>query len=220
MLGTLFQPVTSPAGRATGPRTIRPGPRNGLVGGRRSGTVGGVSDRWFCFLRAINTGDRRVTNELLLDAFASFGVGDVEAYRAAGNVTFRAEDDLPARTARLAGHLAAELGFECPLFLRRSDDLRAIAGRCPFTDSELAGTEGRVQLTFLEAAPKDEAIAEVRLLVPDDDRVVLAGQEWWWLPSGGVSGSVLPVRRIETILGPMTMRTKATIDGMLARFAG
>ena len=178
-----------------------------------------MSGRWFCFLRAINTGARRVTNERLLRAFTTFGALDVAAYQAAGNVTFRTNGGVAPSAAELADHLGAELGFECPAFIRNGTALQSIAEQCPFTDADLAGTEGRVQIAFLERAAGDEAVNEVRSLVPADDLVVLTGTEWWWLPKAGISDSELPVRQVETILGPMTMRTKATIDRMLARFA-
>jgi uncharacterized protein (DUF1697 family) len=46
-------------------------------------------ERYYAFLRAINTGNRRLSNEQLLAPFLELGFTDVAAYQAAGNVTFR-----------------------------------------------------------------------------------------------------------------------------------
>jgi hypothetical protein len=48
--------------------------------------------RYYAFLRAINTGDRRLTNAQLVAPFHELGYVDVAAYQAAGNVTFRCND--------------------------------------------------------------------------------------------------------------------------------
>ncbi|MEL6891108.1 MAG: DUF1697 domain-containing protein [Actinomycetota bacterium] len=173
-------------------------------------------ERWFAFVRAINTGARRLRNDELIAAFDSFGLDEPAAFQAAGNVTFRSAE-APDETA-LAAHLGDELGFECPVFIRAAEDLGAIAASCPFGDDDLAGTEGRVQLTLLAAAPSSAAVDAVRKMVPTDDLVVIAGSEWWWLPRAGISTSTLRVRAIEDHLGPMTTRTLATVERLLAKF--
>ena len=55
-------------------------------------------------------------------------------------------------------------------------------------------------------------------MVPVEDRVVVSGREWYWLPVEGVSTSTLPVSRIEALLGEMTMRTLGTVARMHAEF--
>lgn len=172
------------------------------------------------FLRAINTGDRRVTNEALLAPFVAAGFADVAAHQAAGNVVFRAAADCPPAAAELEPLLAAAYGFETQVFLRRLDELRSIVDAVPFTAAQLGSTEGRVQVTFLRDAPDADAIAAVRRLVPPDDRVVVAGAEWYWLPRAGISTSALHVPAVERVLGPMTMRTLGTLERLLAKFAG
>lgn len=172
--------------------------------------------RYFVFLRAINTGGRRLTNDEMLAPFRNRGFLDVAAYQAAGNITFRSAD--PVDPEVLDAELADSYGFEAPTFVRRADDLRRIADSSPFGGDDLAGTEGRVQVTFLSSRPAHDAIASVAALVDAPDRVVVDGWEWYWLPQAGVSGSALPVARIERLLGPMTMRTLGTVQRMLAKF--
>ncbi len=55
----------------------------------------------FLFLRAINTGSRRVTNDELLAPLIAAGFADVAAFQAAGNITLRSEGD----TSLDAGHV-------------------------------------------------------------------------------------------------------------------
>jgi uncharacterized protein (DUF1697 family) len=177
-----------------------------------------VTIRMFAFIRAINTGGRRLTNADLLEPFVSAGLHDVAAYQAAGNVTFRSDrapDDLEAE---LTDRLAEAYGFDAPTFVRTATQLRAAVDGHPFDPEEVARTEGRIQLTFLAAAPTAAQVTEVIELVPTDDLVAIADRHWYWLPRAGVSTSALPVTRIERILGPMTMRTLATAERMLTRF--
>lgn len=178
---------------------------------------GGPSDtRWFAFLRAINTGGRRLTNDEQVVPFAALGFTDVAAHQAAGNITFRAAGEVDLDEVERTVEDA--YGFPSEVFLRSGDEVDDVVAADVFTDDELAGTAGRVQVTFLHAAPDDATRAEVEALVPDEDVVRFTGRHWWWLPVAGVSGSSLPVRRVEAVVGPMTMRTLGTVTRMRRRF--
>jgi uncharacterized protein (DUF1697 family) len=176
--------------------------------------------RYFAFLRAINTGGRRLTNEQLLAPFRELGFTDVAAYQAAGNVTFRCTDPRSVDEERIEAALADAYGFAVPTFVRTSGDLRSIAAASPFTAEERARTAGKVQVSFLRTTATTDVADRVMALVPPEDRVVVDGRHWYWLPVAGVSASTLPVGRIEAELGVMTMRTLGTVERMLSRFAG
>jgi uncharacterized protein (DUF1697 family) len=173
--------------------------------------------RYFAFLRAINTGSRRLTNEQLLAPFLALGLTDVAAYQAAGNVTFCSHDAIDER--RIEEELVSAFGFEAPAFVRSAAEIEAIVAVEPFSPTEVAATAGRVQVTFLRSRPSPGQIARLGDLVPDADRVRVIGREWYWLPVEGVSGSALPVGRIEALLGEMTMRTLGTVARMSSKFA-
>ena len=142
--------------------------------------------RYFVFLRAINTGKRRLTNEQLVAPFEQLGLSDVAAYQAAGNVTFRSARPNDSLTDRLETALAEAYGFTAHAFLRSGEDLQAIADAEPFTRAELAPTEERIQVAFMKKAVSDDEIAEVAMLVPPADR--LSFGEWIdWSFGAGIS---------------------------------
>ena len=174
--------------------------------------------RFFVFIRAINVGGRRLTNEQLIEPFLRLGFSEVAAYQAAGNITFRTDDTDGVVLERLERALTESYGFDAVIIVRNLDELRAIVEARPFTEEDLAGTEGRVQVTFLRSDADDASIAEAIALVPPDDRVEFGQRQWFWLPRNGISDSQLPVGSIEKVLGPMTIRTLGTISRMLEKF--
>jgi uncharacterized protein (DUF1697 family) len=174
---------------------------------------------YFAFLRAINTGGRRLTNEQLVEPFLGLGFTEVAAYQAAGNVAFRSDDPAAVDTDRLETALREAYGFAAPAFIRGVDELGAIVAEQPFTEVDLAGTDGRVQISFLRTAPSPETISRIEARVPPEDRVVFTGREWFWLPRRGVGDSQLSVGAIEELTGTMTMRTLGTVSRMLEKFS-
>lgn len=173
----------------------------------------------FLFLRAINTGTRRLTNDELLAPLVSAGYADVAAFQAAGNVAVRATDDSIVDEQQIERLLTTAYGFETPVFLRSIAELRAVVERCPFTEAQLDATSGKVQVTFTRSPAGPAEVARVAAVTPEEDLVEFAGTEWFWLPVDGVSSSKLPVPAIEKIVGPMTMRTLGTLERMLRKFA-
>ena len=176
-------------------------------------------DRYFAFLRAINTGSRRLTNDQLLAPFHELGFVDVAAYQAAGNVAFRCDDPDLADEGRIEAALADAYGFQAPTFVRSAAEVHHIATAQPFAAADVAVTAGKVQVTFLRSAPSPEAVDRVLSIAPPEDRVAVEGRHWYWLPVEGISTSAMPVGQIESVLGEMTMRTLGTVERMSSRFA-
>lgn len=54
-------------------------------------------------------------------------------------------------------------------------------------------------------------------LAGDDDRLAFGPRELFWLPSGGTRDSALDMKTIEKLLGPTTMRTKGTVEQLVAK---
>jgi uncharacterized protein (DUF1697 family) len=177
-----------------------------------------VGKRLFVFVRAVNIGGQRLTNDQLIEPFVRMGLADVAAYQTAGNITFHSVDPSEVEPERVSVALADALGFTTSVFVRDLAELRAIVDSRPFSDNEMRGTEGRVQVTFLQREPSAEAVAAVLALATCGDQVKFSGREWFWLPNKDVADSRLSISTIEEILGPMTMRTLGTVSRMLVKF--
>lgn len=174
---------------------------------------------YFAFVRAINTGGRRLNNDQIVEPFLRLGFADVAAYQTAGNVVFRTDDPRRSHPERLEAALSEAYGFQAPTFVRSVDELRTVVDEQRFTPEDLAATDGRIQVSFLLSAPNPTVISEIQALVPPEDRVVFSGREWFWLPTHGVSDSQLSVGAIEQRVGTMTMRTLGTVSRMFNKFA-
>lgn len=171
------------------------------------------------FLKGINLGNRRLTNEELRGHFEKLGLQDVATFRASGNVVFtsprkRAEREL---VEMLEGELAAVLGYPVATFLRTGAELREIAAAEPFEDTVRKRLRGKPQVMLLGSRPSASARSEALALAGADDALVFAERELHWLPAGGVSDSALDVKALARALGPVTVRTMATIEQIAAR---
>lgn len=165
------------------------------------------------FLRGMNVGGHRLTNEELRGCFAAMGFDQVATFRASGNVIFTAADEPEtALERRIEAGLKDALGYAVPTFVRNAADLRAIATRKPFAKLASGRPAGKLQVALLSAPPARATRASVLALASDEDRLELAPRELYWLPRGGIMDSALDMKALERLLGPMTMRTMATVE--------
>jgi uncharacterized protein (DUF1697 family) len=178
------------------------------------------------FLRGMNVGGHRLTNEQLRAHFTAMGFDAVRTFRASGNVVFadrRARIDaseLDLVRARIEQGLEAALGYAVPTFIRAAAELRAIAALQPFTAAQLRSSSGKLQVALLASAPEPSARKAVLALAGAGDRLTFAARELYWLPSGGLLESPLDLQAIAKLLGVMTMRTKGTIEQIAAKHFG
>jgi uncharacterized protein (DUF1697 family) len=192
--------------------------------------------RYAAFLRGMNVGGHRLTNDELRAHFETMGFVEVATFRASGNVVFadarEGPDDDTVRAEIEAG-LAAALGYEVPAFIRSHAEVRTIAAHEPFAPQRVRASAGKLQVAMLGAAPGAEARKQVLALASDEDLLAFgtssgAGErssraeerELYWLPSGGMRDSPLDLKRIDELLGAMTMRTKGTIELIARKHCG
>lgn len=174
--------------------------------------------RYVAFLRGMNLGNRRITNEELRRRFEEMGFEEVETFRASGNVIFLA----PKREAeeglarRVEAELGKRLGYGVPVFLRSGEEVAAVATTKPFDAKAVAKSKGKLQVSFLTKKPRAAAKKKALALAGDEDRLAIVGRELYWLPSGGISESELDLKAIEAALGPGTMRTMGTVEQIAA----
>lgn len=175
-------------------------------------------ERYVAFLRGMNLGGRRIKNDELRSRFEDLGLGDVSCFRASGNVIFAAKESSEAKlTAKIEAGLAESLGYEVPVFLRSAKQLRAIAAHDPFEPKRVEASAGKLQISLLAKKPAVKVRKKVLAMARDDDLLTLEGRELYWLPSGGTLDSELDLKAIESALGTWTMRTKGTIDQIVAK---
>jgi uncharacterized protein (DUF1697 family) len=175
--------------------------------------------RYVAFLRGMNLGGRRITNEELRSHFGALGCEEVATFRASGNVIFAIDAASEAKlAARLEGGLGERLGYEVPVFLRSAAELRAIASHEPFEAAHLKASKGKLQIAFLTKKPSASAAGDALAHATDEDRLAIEGRELYWLPDGGLSESDLDLKALAAILGPTTIRTKGTVDQIASKF--
>lgn len=169
-------------------------------------------NRHVAFLRGMNVGGHRLTNDELCGHFRALGLVEVSAFLASGNVLFvdaRAEEQ-PAIARRIEQGLHDALGYEVPTFLRTASEIDDIARRRPF-DPELMA-QGKPQVALLGRSPGKAAGRKVLEMAGERDLLALAGRELHWLPLGSYLDTDLDLGEIESVLGPMTVRTQRTIE--------
>jgi len=175
-------------------------------------------NRYVAFLRGMNLGKRRIKNEELRAEFEALGFDGVACFRASGNVVFGSEEsDQGALMEQIEAGLGEALGYAVPVFLRGARELSSIAGSQPFDVALLDASKGKLQVALLPERLGAAARRRVLGHASDEDRLAAEGRELYWLPSGGISESDLDLKAIEAEAGPWTMRTKGTIDQIVAK---
>ncbi|HSS04099.1 MAG TPA: DUF1697 domain-containing protein [Solirubrobacterales bacterium] len=175
-------------------------------------------DRYVAFLRGMNLGGRRITNDELRSHFEALGCDDVATFRASGNVIFERDEPAATLTSRLEGGLADALDYEVPVFLRSARELLAIAAQRPFDAKLVDASAGKLQVALLVKKPSAAAAGKALAMSTPVDRLALAGRELYWLPDGGMSDSELDLKAISAALGLTTIRTKGTIDQIASKY--
>ena len=177
-----------------------------------------ASHLWVALLRGMNVGGHRTTNAELAEEFEGLGFRDVVTYRASGNVIFEASSRSEGRLiAEIETRLEEALGYAVPTLLRSAAELRAIADFDPFDLEVLAASGGKLQVSLLGGEPSETAREQALSMATEDDRLLIAGRELYWLPSGGLLDAELDVDALDELLGISTRRTKGTIEGMAAK---
>jgi uncharacterized protein (DUF1697 family) len=167
----------------------------------------------------MNVGGHRLSNVELRTHFEELGFSDVNTFRASGNVLFAAANEPVDRmAAQIETGLAAALGYEVPVFLRNSSEIRKITALEPFAKPLVEASKGKLQVAMLSAKPAAKARKEVLAMATDEDRLAFGARELHWLPSGGILDTALDFKAIEKLLGPMTTRTIGTVQLLAAKY--
>jgi uncharacterized protein (DUF1697 family) len=171
------------------------------------------------FLKGINLGKRRISNDELRGHIDSLGLQDAAIFRASGNVVFtdsrsRTEDQL---AGLIESGLEGLLGYDVATFVRNRSDLLEIAGSEPFDKATRGRLAGKLQVGLLGDRPDAATRKKALELAGDEDALAFGPRELFWLPLGGMSDSSLELKALERLLGPMTIRTMGTIEQIAAK---
>ena len=122
---------------------------------------------YVAFLRAINTGKRRIKMVDLRSLYEEMGYRDVATHIATGNVVFEA--DATPLSVDLESRFHERFGFTSEVFLRSGNEVQSIIESVPWN-----GEDDLVEVSFLEREPHP-AVAralEVTAVGPEDLAVI------------------------------------------------
>jgi len=168
--------------------------------------------RYAAFLRGINVGGTRIAKDDLCAPFAAVGLENVTTFRASGNVIFDGPRESATKLAkRIEQRLADDLGFTRAItFIRTAAEMRALAA-----DDPIPSAPGqKLHVMFCLKKPP----ASVLEYATETDPLVIGKRELYWGPQGRMTDSEIDLKAIENLIGPLTMRTKDTVDQIAARW--
>lgn len=175
-------------------------------------------ERYAAFLRGMNVGGHRITNEELRTICTEIGLVDPACFRASGNVVFAAEPREAADVEdEIEQGLSSRLGYPVPVFVRTRAQVLAIAAHRPFGAESLQASAGKPQVALLGAPPSAAARRRITQMAGERDEVAFGPLEMHWLPHAGTLDSTLDMAAIESVLGPMTMRTAGTVQALAGK---
>jgi uncharacterized protein (DUF1697 family) len=172
------------------------------------------------FLRGINVGGHKATKGQLTAAFESLGFQDVSTFRASGNVLFTPPGRAKPKAAEIEAALEAVLGYSSRVFLRSNAQLGEIVRSAPFTPRQLAASNGKLQVCFLASRPGPAKRSAALDLATPGEPLAIEGADLFWLPHAGMMDAEVDLKALGRLVGPWTMRTFGTVQGMVDRMPG
>ena len=166
------------------------------------------------FLRAINVGGRFLKMADLAGHFTSLGLANVTTYINSGNVLFESRATrLDRLEANIERDLEPLLGFKSEVFLRRSEEVHAVAATAKEHRAVLP-EQGEVNVAFLNSPLSAEQSTALAALKNDLDDFAHTCREIYWLCRGNqmqskFSNAVLERRlKLRTTFRRVSMLTK------------
>ena len=172
--------------------------------------------RLVAFLRGMNLGRRRITNDELRTHFEDAGFPGATPYQASGNVVLEHDGEPAALESEIERHLEAALGYRVDTYVRALDALADLVGS---DATEAPGDGFKVHVIFTGRPVDDEAAAALSALEGPDDRFRALGREVLWFRRGGLQDSRISPGDLEAALGrEQTMRTLGTVRRIVSKF--
>jgi len=168
--------------------------------------------RYVAFLRAINTGNRRVRMADLRAVLSDAGYPDAATYIATGNVIF--DRAVPPDVAEMEAFIEAGLGFFSRVFLRSAEEIDALLRVVPWT-----GEGDVVDVSFLGHVPGRQAAEALEATAQPPEQLIVVGREVLFLREGKGVGTAHKEPTTARLLGmETTRRGLATVRAIHDRF--
>jgi uncharacterized protein (DUF1697 family) len=165
--------------------------------------------RYVAFLRAINVGGRNCTMAELKKPFERIGLDDVDTFIASGNVIFStsARSMAPLET-RIEAALRAALGYDVATFIRREDEVAAVARYRPFADADMRDAVS-LNVGFVTAAMSPATRSALMAMATENDTFHANGREIYWMSRTRQSDSKISNAYLERVL-----KVRSTFRGL------
>jgi uncharacterized protein (DUF1697 family) len=168
--------------------------------------------RFAVFLRAINTGRRRIKMADLAAAYRDAGYEDVATFLASGNVVL-SSPDRPGPAA-LSKIVSDAFGFESEAFVRTGAELASVVERNPWSEPGAL-----VEVSFIEHIPEPRTAKALESVVKPPAGLVVSGREVFHLREGKGIDPAHKETTTAKMLGQVTTRRGLrTVREMHLRF--
>ena len=102
--------------------------------------------------------------------------------------------------------------------VRTGHQIRALLAAEPYPAAKRR-PGGKPQIVFFKHAPSPTEVAEVEALTPGGDLLTVTGRDLYWWPDGGIADSVMDWTGVARTYGPLTMRTRTTVERIVGRLS-
>ena len=152
---------------------------------------------YIAFLRAINTGNRRIKMADLRSLYEDLGYADVATYIATGNVIFNSPS--PPLPKDLESAFSERFGFDSEVFLRGAADIRSVVEAVPWKHDDAV-----VEVSFLERDPDDVLARELEMTAVEPEQIAVIGREIFFLR--GLGRGVATMHKESTSMKILAMK--------------
>ena len=169
---------------------------------------------YVALLRGINVGGQKIVNmEKLRASFATLEFNSVRTYVQSGNVIFNAPKASSTKLSeRIKGRISYDFGFQIPVVLRTSDEMKKIIHDNPFL-KDTKTDRSKLHVTLLSQLPATANIAKLDALDSDPDQFRVLGQEIYLYCPNGYGRSKISNNAVEKLLAvEATTRNWKTVN--------
>jgi len=156
---------------------------------------------YITMLRGVNvTGHNTIKMEVLRGLCQGLGFRNVETYVQSGNIVFQALLENPeAISKRIGETVLRSFGFDTPVIVRTSKEMRNVIGNNPFL-KEKGIDSSKLHVTFLSETAQKGSEKKLETLATNPDRFYPASHEIYLYCPGGYGRTRLSNNAIEKAL--------------------